>query len=111
MACPKCNFYLPKHSSQVRLLEGKANLLQLRHEIPLSEAEVAAVDDGVAAMEELLEKLVDVPTPAGLTPLEIEIRTQGTARGGTGELSRLLSDAERLTVRFPESWSSTSLGT
>jgi len=81
MACAKCNFYLPKHSSQVQLLEGKANLVQLRQEIPLSEAEVAAVDDGIAAMEKLLEQLVDVPTPAGPTPREMETRIQGTALG------------------------------
>lgn len=68
MDCAKCSFYMPKHSSQVQLLEGKANLLQLRQDIPLSEAEVAAVDDGVAAMEKLLEQLVDAPTPAGPTP-------------------------------------------
>ena len=47
MACAKCNFYLPKNSSQAQLVEGKANLLQLRQEIPLSDTELAAVDDGV----------------------------------------------------------------
>ncbi len=55
--------------------------MQLRQEIPLSEAEVAAVDDGIAAMEKLLEQLVDVPTPAGPTPREMEPRIQGTAIG------------------------------
>ena len=75
MACAKCSFYMPKNSSQAQLLEGKSNLLRLRQEIPLSEEEVAAVDDGVAAIERLLESLVDVPTPAGPTPREIEIRS------------------------------------
>jgi len=56
--------------------------VQLRQEIPLSEAEVAAVDDGIGAMEKLLEQLVDVPTPAGPTPREMETRIQGTAAGG-----------------------------
>jgi hypothetical protein len=42
-ACAKCNFYLPKNSSPAQLVQGKANLLQLRQEIPLSDAEVAAV--------------------------------------------------------------------
>lgn len=64
----------------MQLLEGRANLLQLRQEIPLSEEEMAAVDDGVAAMEKFLELLVDVPTPAGPTPREIQIRAQGTAK-------------------------------
>jgi len=71
MACAKCSFYMPKASSQVQLLQGKANLLQLRQEIPLNESELAAVDDGVAAMEKLLEQLADVPTPAGPTPREL----------------------------------------
>jgi integrase len=71
MACAKCSFYVPKGSSQVQLLQGKTNLLQLRQEIPLNDSELAAVDDGVAAMEKLLEQLADVPTPAGPTPREL----------------------------------------
>ncbi len=72
MACAKCSFYLPKQSSQAQLLEGKANLIQLRQGIPLSDSELAAVDDGVVAMENLIGKLADVPTPAGPTPRELE---------------------------------------
>jgi len=75
MACAKCSFYVPKGSSQVQLLQGKTNLLQLRQEIPLNDSELAAVDDGVAAMEKLLEQLADVPTPAGPTPRELGNRT------------------------------------
>jgi hypothetical protein len=71
MACAKCSFYVPKGSSQVQLLQGKTNLLQLRQEIPLNDSELAAVDDGVAAMEKLLKQLADVPTPAGPTPREL----------------------------------------
>jgi integrase len=71
MACAKCSFYKPKGSSQMQLLQGKANLLQLRQEIPLNESELSAVDDGVVAMEKLLEQLADVPTPAGPTPREL----------------------------------------
>jgi hypothetical protein len=55
----------------VQLLQGKANLLQLRQEISLNDSELAAVDDGVAAMEKLLEQLADVSTPAGPTPREL----------------------------------------
>jgi hypothetical protein len=50
------------------LLEGKEHLLQ---EIPLGEAEHAAVEEGVAAHEKLLLKLADVPTPAGPTQRQI----------------------------------------
>ncbi len=50
------------------MLEAKANLLRMKQEIPLSEEEQAAIDDGLAALEKLCEKLADTPTPAGPTP-------------------------------------------
>ena len=53
-------------------IEGKTGLLRLKQEIPLTEAEVAAVDDGVVAFDKLLTQLVDLPTPAGPTPRQIE---------------------------------------
>ena len=49
----------------LQLIEGKANLLRLRQEIPLLDDERAAVDDGVEAMDALLARLVDEPTPDG----------------------------------------------
>lgn len=72
MACAKCSFYKPKGSTAALLLEGKTNLLRMRQEIPLLEAELAAIDDGVGALDELLKKLADVPTPEGLTPRELQ---------------------------------------
>jgi hypothetical protein len=71
MACAKCSFYMPKGSTMAALLEGKNNLLRMRQEIPLSDAELAALDDGVSALESLLSRLTDVPTPAGPTPLQL----------------------------------------
>ena len=71
MACANCDFYMPKDSTETLLLEGKTHLLRLLQEIPLGEAEQAAVEDGIAAYENLLSKLVDVPTPAGPTPHQI----------------------------------------
>ena len=71
MACAKCGFYAAKDSSRAQLLEGKANLLRMRQEIPLNEAELAAVDDGVGALQKLLEQLADVATPAGPTPRQL----------------------------------------
>src|SRR5467141_3942704 len=71
MACAKCSFYMPKGSTMAALLEGKNNLLRMRQEIPLSDAELAALDDGVSALESLLSRLADVPTPAGPTPLQL----------------------------------------
>ena len=71
MACAKCDFYMPKRSTEASLLEGKTHLLRLLQEIPLGEAEQAAIEDGLAAYESLLSKLADVPTPAGPTPNQI----------------------------------------
>jgi Phage integrase family len=68
MACAKCNFYLPKNSSQAQILESKSNLQRMLQEIPLTEDERAAVEDGIEAMKNLSTKLVDVPTPSGQTP-------------------------------------------
>jgi hypothetical protein len=43
----------------------------MRQEIPLGESEIAALDDGVSALESLLGRLASVPTPAGPTPLQL----------------------------------------
>jgi hypothetical protein len=63
-----CDFYLPKDSAKAQMLEGKDNLLRLQQRIPPNESELAAVEEGVAAYERLIDKLRDVPTPAGATP-------------------------------------------
>jgi integrase len=70
MACAQCSFYVGKESTRAQILEAKANLLRLRQEIPLSEPELAAVEQGLAAYEKLIEKLVDVPTPDRLHQIE-----------------------------------------
>ena len=82
MACAKCSFYLPKESTKGQLLEAKANLLRLRHDIPLPDAELSAVEDGLAAYEELLSKLADVATPAGPTPRQLRREQLVQLRGG-----------------------------
>jgi hypothetical protein len=71
MACAKCSFYMPKGSTVSALLEGKNNLLRMREEIPLTDAEAAAVDDGASALDSLLKRLANVPTPAGPAPLQL----------------------------------------
>jgi integrase len=72
LACARCDFYLPKASTRAQLLEARANLQRLRLAIPLTEGERAAVEDGTAAVEHLLERLADTPTPAGPTPRELQ---------------------------------------
>ena len=46
MACARCDFYLPKDSTQAQLLEAKDNLQRMLAAIPLTDDERAAVDDG-----------------------------------------------------------------
>jgi integrase len=81
MACARCSFYLPKDAGRAQLLEAKANLARFREEMPLTDPELAAVEDGLGLHEQLIQRLADVPTPAGPTPWELESGA-GQARGG-----------------------------
>ena len=92
MACAKCDFYMPKQSTAALLLEGKENLLRLLQEIPLGDAEQAAVEDGVAAYEKLLLNLADVATPAGPTQRQI----------GSGLVQITASKPALPPISFPE---------
>jgi hypothetical protein len=47
---------------------AKDNLQRMLAAIPLTDDERAAVDDGQAALDKLLGRLADTPTPAGPTP-------------------------------------------
>jgi integrase len=78
MACAKCDFYTPKSSSKAQMLEAKDNLQRMLANIPLSDDERAAIDDGHAALNQLLGRLADVPTPAGPTPRQIGVPTAAT---------------------------------
>jgi hypothetical protein len=78
MACARCDFYTPKASSKGQLLEAKDNLQRMLATIPLTDTERAAVDEGQLALDQLLERLVDIPTPAGTTPREIGIPATAT---------------------------------
>jgi integrase len=74
MACARCDFYIPKPSSRAQLLEAKANLDRKLTLIPLTDGELAAVEQDRKALEKLLEDLVDKPTPGGPTPRELLAR-------------------------------------
>ncbi|MEU1371085.1 hypothetical protein ABZ454_33820 [Streptomyces sp. NPDC005803] len=71
MACARCDFYTPKGSSKAQLREAKENLQRMLASIPLTEDERAAVDDGQSAIDALLARLTEIPTPAGPTPREL----------------------------------------
>lgn len=66
------------HTSKGQLLEAKENLQKMLAAIPLTEEERAAVDDGQTAIDALLERLTDVPTPAGPTPRQIRVPPTAT---------------------------------
>jgi hypothetical protein len=72
MACAKCPYYRPKESLKDQLVEGKANLVRMLEFVQLTEDEKLLVTAGVELHQELIEKLADVPTPAGPSPRELE---------------------------------------
>ena len=78
MACAKCDFYTPKASTKGQLLEAKGNLQRMLAAIPLTDDERDAVDDGQTALDRLIERLADVPTPAGPTPRQLGIPATAT---------------------------------
>ena len=65
-------------TTQGQLLEAKDNLQRMLANIPLTDEEQAAVDQGQAALDQLLERLIDVPTPTGATPREIGVPATAT---------------------------------
>jgi hypothetical protein len=71
MACARCDFYLPKQSSETQLLEAKDGLQRMLVEIPLTDEERAAVESDEHAVVRLIDLLADIPTPAGPTPHEL----------------------------------------
>ncbi|MGH2604193.1 MAG: tyrosine-type recombinase/integrase, partial [Dehalococcoidia bacterium] len=78
MACARCDFYTPKDSSKAQLLEAKDNLQRMVAAIPLTDDERAAVEDGQTAVDALLTRLTNVPTPSGPTSREIGAPTTVT---------------------------------
>jgi hypothetical protein len=67
-------------TTQGQLLEAKDNLQRMLANIPLSTEEQAAVDQGQAALDQLMERLIDVPTPTGATPREIGVPATAALR-------------------------------
>jgi hypothetical protein len=92
MACAKCDFYTPKGSAKAQLIEAKTNLQRMITAIPLTDDERAAVDDGQAALDKLLERLADMPTPAGPTPRQL-VAPQPTTMLPIEELSHRRSES------------------
>ena len=71
MACARCDFYIPKPSSEAQLLEAKNGLQRMLVEIPLTDEERAAVEGDEQAVGRLIDLLADTRTPAGPTPRQL----------------------------------------
>lgn len=71
MACAKCSFYEPKDSARMQALEAQGNLKRMLQEIPLTDSEREAVEDGKRMMDLLAAGLERVPTPDGRTREQI----------------------------------------
>jgi hypothetical protein len=74
MACPGCDFFIPKKSTRGLLLERKQNVLRLQQELPLTPEEAEAVEHDQLITDKLLAKLRDQPTPSGQRPSELAQR-------------------------------------
>lgn len=72
LACARCSFYVPKLSSHLQLQQARHNLEQMMQILVLNEHEQAAVADGVLVIEQLLDRLREIPTPDGRTPCEMQ---------------------------------------
>src|SRR5258708_37687688 len=80
MAWAKCLYYRPKDSRQDQLVEGKANLVRMLEFVQLTEEEKLLVTEGIELPQARIEKLVDVPTPAGPTPRELATQQLGETK-------------------------------
>lgn len=60
-------------TGKAQLLEAKGNLQKMLVSIPLTDDERTAVDDGQTALDRLLGRLADVPTPSGPAPRQASV--------------------------------------
>ncbi len=80
MACARCPYYRPKDSLKEQLVEGQANLVRMLEFVTLTEDERLLVSEGIELHHALIERLADVPTPAGPTPRELQTGWQAESK-------------------------------
>jgi integrase len=78
MACARCDFYTPRRSTRAQLLEARTGLQRMLASIPLTDDERAAVDNDQTALDALIARLADTPTPAGPTARQIGVPATAT---------------------------------
>lgn len=71
LACPKCDFYIPKGSSLFQLIESKGNIERMLKEIKLTDEERTATEGDIKALDRLCNFLKRTPTPSGQTPEQL----------------------------------------
>jgi integrase len=71
LACARCPFYLPKNSHRGQLLAVKEGIDQMLEQLDLTDDERAALEGDREAITAIVERLSDIPTPAGPTPNEL----------------------------------------
>lgn len=76
LACARCPYYRPKGTTMEQLVEGKANLVRMLEFVSLTDDEKLLVSEGIELHQELIEKLADLPTPAGPTPRDLKTSPQ-----------------------------------
>lgn len=82
MACAHCGFYVAKSSMKAQWLEANQYLKRMSQTLMLTDAERAAVDDGIEAAERLFIMLSEVPTPDQQTTRVISVNE---ITGGNGD--------------------------
>lgn len=71
MACARCPFYVPKESTKGQLLAVKDGINRMLEQVDLTDDEREALEGDRDAVTALVERLADIPTPAGPTPKEL----------------------------------------
>jgi hypothetical protein len=75
LACARCPFYVPKNSAKGQLLATKESINRMLERVYLTEEERAVLKGDREVLNNLVDRLVDVPTPAGPTPRELATAT------------------------------------
>jgi hypothetical protein len=79
LACARCDYYEPKDSEEVLILEAEGNLVRLRQDLLLTDEEREAIDGDVLTFEKLRAKRWDIATPAGPSPHDLESASDVTS--------------------------------
>jgi hypothetical protein len=104
LACARCDYYEPKDSQDVLILEAEGSLVRLRHDLLLTDEEQEAIDGDVITIQKLRAKRWNTATPAGPTPNDLE-QGSGPQRGSAAHLVHEQAsgciDPLAATMRYP----------